>query len=48
VSANAAWDGADSAIAGENRGIVKAVNDIANGDSNVEEVIITIEIRKIN
>jgi hypothetical protein len=39
VSANAAWDGADSAIAGEDRGIIRAVNDIANGEANVEEVI---------
>ena len=38
VSSNALWDGVDSAIANENRGIVKAVNDIANGDANVDEV----------
>jgi len=40
VSANAAWDGADSAIAGENRGIVEAVNHIVDGNAEVNEVII--------
>ena len=38
MSANAAWDGADSAIAGEDRGIIRAVNDIANGDASVDQV----------
>jgi hypothetical protein len=32
VGANAAWDGVDSAIAGENRGIVDTVNKIAGID----------------
>ena len=39
VGANAVWDGTDSAIAGENRGIVAAVDKLANDPSpSVDEV----------
>ena len=39
VGANAVWDGADSAIAGENRGIVAAVDKLAHeATPSVDEV----------
>jgi hypothetical protein len=42
VGSLAAWDGADTAIAGEKRGIIKGVDDIVKGEASIGDAFDTV------